>query len=161
MALLCTYLRNRAMIRAECFWDGVGFDRLGCIWEDMGNEHTAREWNDSPLAGWHIGIARRFSMLAFLLLSSLSTFATCAAEVDHYFKGHGADQQTRKYQRQPASQARSSVYKAPQPSAQHPVVYNSTPHPQWSSGYDFRLSFTPTKRGRPGFDSLLRSISGY
>jgi hypothetical protein len=37
-------------------------------------------------------------------------------------------------------------------------VYNSTPYPQWSSGYDFRLSFTPTSRGRPGFDSLLRSI---
>jgi hypothetical protein len=37
-------------------------------------------------------------------------------------------------------------------------VYNSTPHPQWSSGYDFRLSLTPTSRGRPGFDSLLRSI---
>jgi hypothetical protein len=40
----------------------------------------------------------------------------------------------------------------------HPLVYNSTPHPQWSSGYDFRLSLTPTSRGRPGFDSLLRSI---
>jgi hypothetical protein len=42
----------------------------------------------------------------------------------------------------------------------HPLVYSSTPHPQWSSGYDFRLSLTPTSRGRPGFDSLLRSISG-
>ena len=45
--------------------------------------------------------------------------------------------------------------------AHHPLVYNSTPHPQWSSGYDFRLSLTPTSRGRPGFDSLLRSISWY
>ena len=44
--------------------------------------------------------------------------------------------------------------------ALHPLVYSSTPHPQWSSGYDFRLSLTPTSRGRPGFDSLLRSISG-
>jgi len=42
----------------------------------------------------------------------------------------------------------------------HPLVYSSTPLPQWSSGYDFRLSLTPTSRGRPGFDSLLRSISG-
>jgi hypothetical protein len=39
----------------------------------------------------------------------------------------------------------------------HPLVYSSAPHPQWSSGYDFRLSLTPTSRGRPGFDSLLRS----
>ena len=41
----------------------------------------------------------------------------------------------------------------------YPLVYNSIPHPQWSSGYDFRLSLTPTSRGRPGFDSLLRRNS--
>ena len=28
-----------------------------------------------------------------------------------------------------------------QPTSPHPLVYNSTPHPQWSSGYDFRVSF--------------------
>jgi hypothetical protein len=41
----------------------------------------------------------------------------------------------------------------------YPLVYNRTPHPQWSSGYDFRLSLIPTSRGRPGFDSLLRRNS--
>ena len=28
----------------------------------------------------------------------------------------------------------------PLASISHPLVYNSTPHPQWSSGYDFRVS---------------------
>lgn len=28
-------------------------------------------------------------------------------------------------------------------------TYSSTMHPRWSSGYDFRLSLTPTSRGRP------------
>jgi hypothetical protein len=39
----------------------------------------------------------------------------------------------------------------------HPLVHKSTPHPQWSSGYDFRLSFTPTSRGRPGFGKNRRT----
>ncbi|KAL1976679.1 hypothetical protein VTN31DRAFT_2961 [Thermomyces dupontii] len=32
-------------------------------------------------------------------------------------------------------------------------------HPEWSNGYDFRLSSERIKRGRPGFDSLFRRIS--
>jgi hypothetical protein len=51
------------------------------------------------------------------------------------------------------------LYNIKTKAAAHPLVYSSTPYPQWSSGYDFRLSLTPTSRGRPGFDSLLRSKS--
>jgi hypothetical protein len=106
-------------------------------------------WRSLTLAGMvgsfsvsstaNIGLTRSEILLRALLkaVAISSYLITCSREPHHYCD------------RLLILQHRLSLY---------PLVYNSTPHPQWSSGYDFRLSLTPTSRGRPGFDSLLRSI---